>query len=122
MFDMNVQDNRCYCLARKLSTCQGQSSISPCTNYDSITVSFPHFYNSTNRQKEINGLKPDYSKHIGFLHLEPYLGIPINVSVRFQFNIQIAPIPGAKFPLLSLPMFWVNQVSQVGLLMHFYIF
>ncbi|OTF75767.1 CD36-like protein [Euroglyphus maynei] len=116
LFNSTYQSNRCYCLQSKLSKCQGWIDTSPCLGQLQVGSSFPHFYNSLRRQKTVIGLRPDYSKHIGYLDVEPNIGIPINGQIGIQFNMRISSIPIIGLQSIHntlLPMFWAEQSNQI---------
>lgn len=79
-------------------------------------ASLPHFYNSFRRQKTVIGLQPDYSKHIGYLDVEPNIGMPINGRIAVQFNMRISSIPMIGLQSIRntiLPMFWAEQSNTI---------
>ncbi|XP_075585145.1 sensory neuron membrane protein 1 isoform X3 [Dermatophagoides farinae] len=116
LFNSTNKLNRCYCLQSKLSKCQGWIDTSPCLGQLKVGSSFPHFYNSLRRQETVKGLQPDYSKHIGYLDVEPNIGMPINGRIAIQFNMHVSSIPiiGLKsIRSTMLPMFWAEQSNTI---------
>ena len=78
-------------------------------------LSFPHFLNTPKRFQEVNGLQPDPTKHMGYLDVEPQLGIPMGAKISMQGTIAVKAISSvpsmSKLPTVVLPLFWVHEVK-----------
>lgn len=71
-------ENECFCteededLAEKYCTLDGIIDISACQNGIPLIISLPHFLNADPRiTSQIDGLKPNATKHRPELHVEP---------------------------------------------------
>lgn len=80
----------------------------------------PHFYNSPFLQKQVLGLKPDTEKHVGYMNIQPNLGIPIDAQVGFQANMAVSAFSGvdslSRLRNGLVPMFWIQEVFTQNLL------
>lgn len=117
MFDMSRPENHCNCIkGRTLDECDGWSDMGPCALGLPLGFTFPHFYGSTQRQSELEGLAPDKEKHVGYLEVEDNLGAPIYASMKLQAVLTIEPVwsvPSlSSLPKIKLPVFWVDVVSE----------
>ena len=64
----------------------GVLNLSECVNQP-VIMSSPHFlFGDPKFLNDIEGLKPDSSKHITQLYLEPMSGVPMIANKRLQFN------------------------------------
>ena len=94
----------------------GWCNMSPCYSGIPIGISMPHFLNSHYRQQDVDGVKPDLVKHLGYLDIEPQIGVPTGGLIGIQINIKLSPITQvsdmAKLPNVLLPMFWIKEVSE----------
>lgn len=115
MFDMSLPENQCYCLKEKLSQCDGWVDVSGCMEDTPLSLSLPHFYNSKRRQREVRGLQPDPERHLGYMDIQPNLGIPINAKVGLQMNIEVESVMGvstmSNIRATQLPMLWLTIVN-----------
>ncbi|XP_068081088.1 scavenger receptor class B member 1 isoform X2 [Anabrus simplex] len=92
----------------------GLSDLSPCYYGFPIAASNPHFlYGDPSLIDNIEGMKPERSKHISFAEVEPTTGVPMESCARSQSNLVLTKLTGLprsieKFSGLVLPMFWAE--------------
>ena len=115
MFDARLKRNKCRCLNNKpWQECDGWSDMSQCMFGAPIGISFPHFFNSPRRQREVNGLNPNADLHFGFLDMEPQLAVPVSAKLVFQGVLGVTPISSvsalSQLPNVKLPLVWVEMV------------
>ena len=95
----------------------GVMNVRPCTQGTPIAVSFPHFLHGN--WTHISGLienmsPPTAALHESYFEMEPTLGIPLAIQIRFQVQLMVEPDesfpPLAKLPHpYLLPLFWAQE-------------
>ena len=115
MFNSSRPENRCYCGRRSITECEGWTDMSGCNEGVPLGISLPHFVYSSRKQREIKGLKPDPQKHVGFMDIEPNIGIPVQASVGMQANLAMDSffmVPSlSQLRRTALPMMWIGTVG-----------
>ncbi|CAG9819613.1 unnamed protein product [Phaedon cochleariae] len=96
----------------------GVRNVTLCKFGAPALISFPHFYNADPYYlQDIDGLKPDASKHEMYLSLEPRTGLPLKVRAAFQLNLQVEEIVGItlleKVGKKLMPAFWFEQSAEL---------
>jgi len=84
-----------------------------------VFMSQPHFYQADPYFLSLleGGLTPDKEKHSSFIRLEPVAGAPVDVNVRMQVNVMLAPVQGIN--LLEnvsksfFPVLWSENAVSV---------
>ncbi|XP_072938810.1 protein peste-like [Epargyreus clarus] len=108
--------NTCYCNGE--CGFSGVMNVSACRYGSPSFISLPHFlYGDPQLRELVHGLDPDPEKHSFYFAVEPKLGIPLDVTARFQLNIYIEPTPYItlfeKIPKMMFPVLWVEQSVKV---------
>ncbi|XP_014369351.2 protein peste isoform X1 [Papilio machaon] len=109
-------ENSCFCNGE--CAWGGVMNVSSCRYGSPSFLSLPHFLHGDPRLLElVTGLEPDPDKHSFYFAVEPKLGVPLEVSARFQLNIWIEPTQNIelfeKVPKMLFPIFWVEQKVYV---------
>lgn len=109
-----INMGQCYCNGE--CSPMGVINITACRYGAPGFVSLPHFYKADPILREqVNGMKPNESKHSFYITLEPNTGVPLDVAARFQINILVQPsLSVALFrdvPKIYFPIFWFNLKS-----------
>ncbi|CAH2077138.1 unnamed protein product, partial [Iphiclides podalirius] len=104
--------NSCFCNGE--CAWGGVMNVSSCRFGSPSFLSLPHFLHGDPRLRElVTGMEPDPERHSFYFAVEPRLGVPLDVSARFQFNVWIEPTPNielyANVPKMLFPIFWVEQ-------------
>ncbi|CAK1540786.1 unnamed protein product [Leptosia nina] len=105
-------NNTCFC--KEECGWSGVMNVSACRFGAPAFLSLPHFlHGDADLRSKVDGLHPDPDKHSFYFGVEPKLGVPVDVSARFQFNVYLEPIPNialfANVPRMLFPVFWVQQ-------------
>lgn len=92
----------------------GVLNVSSCRFGSPVFLSFPHYYGADQYYlDQVEGLKPDKSKHEFYMTMEPTTGIPLDVAARFQLNILVEPHPNIALyenvKRVFLPVLWFEQ-------------
>ncbi|XP_041984368.1 protein peste-like isoform X1 [Aricia agestis] len=108
--------NSCFCNGECLWS--GVMNVSACRYGSPSFLSLPHFlHGDPDLLDKVEGLAPDPDLHTFYFAVEPRLGIPLDVSARFQYNVYLEPMPNialyANVPKMLFPIFWVQQKVQV---------
>ncbi|KAK4875495.1 hypothetical protein RN001_011917 [Aquatica leii] len=111
-----IPENKCYCNGQCVPS--GAVNVSACRYGTPAFVSLPHFYKADPiYTKMVDGLQPEQSKHELYITLEPKTGLPLDVAVRLQLNIMMAPVEHItlfeEIPTVLFPMLWFEQVATV---------
>ena len=95
-------------------------NISHCKQDAPIFISKPHFLGAPKYLKNITGLEPSNEKHQSWMDVEPWTGIPLKASVKFQVNIETQPEPAPPaglynmtYPSKIVPLLWFEQMAEV---------
>ncbi|VVD05292.1 unnamed protein product [Leptidea sinapis] len=104
--------NTCFCNGD--CAWSGVMNVSACRYGAPAFLSLPHFlHGDPELLTMVNGLNPDPKKHSFYFAIEPKLGVPVDVSARFQFNVFMEPSPNIALyenvPKMLFPVFWVEQ-------------
>ncbi|UYV72752.1 scav-3 [Cordylochernes scorpioides] len=87
--------NSCYYPQKQFP--YGVTGIAPCQYDAPAYLSAPHFYQADPSYLEkIDGLKPDPNLHEFFMDIEPYTGIAVGISAKFQANLYLSRINGVN--------------------------
>ncbi|XP_014244542.1 protein croquemort-like isoform X2 [Cimex lectularius] len=117
-FDNGTLDpsNECFCEGECIPS--GVLNVTKCRYGAPGYVSFPHFFLADESYiNAVEGLKPDPEKHTLYITLEPETGIPLDVSARFQVNIQLSPYDYLNImkdvPSIVFPMLWFEHTATI---------
>ncbi|CAF4893469.1 unnamed protein product [Pieris macdunnoughi] len=115
-FSPSTPDHTCFC--DEECGWRGVMNVSACRYGAPAFLSLPHFLHGDQELRDkVQGLSPDPKKHSFYFGVEPKLGVPVDVSARFQFNVFIEPTPNiAMFesaPRMLFPVFWVQQKVMI---------
>lgn len=91
MFNMSRVENWCYCFDdRSKAECDGYTDISGCFENIPLALTHPHFLGSNYVGSKILGLsRPTLENDLSYMDIEPVLGVPITVAIKFQINLII---------------------------------
>lgn len=84
-------DNQCYC-DQEAGTCppRGLYNSTSCAFGSPIFMSLPHMLDTdSDISGGVTGLKPDIELHGSYLHMQPFMGFPMEGKTRLQLNIQV---------------------------------
>ncbi|XP_026732809.1 protein peste-like isoform X1 [Trichoplusia ni] len=109
--------NTCFCNGE--CAWSGVMNVSACRFGSPAFLSLPHFLDGDPQLREaVEGMRPDPDAHSFYFAVEPRLGVPLDVSARFQLNIYIEPSPNVglyqNVPRMLFPIFWVEQKVQIN--------
>ncbi|XP_074595030.1 protein croquemort-like [Brevipalpus obovatus] len=119
LFDYNIPENKCYCLGN-VCPANGVYNTSACTHGSPVFISFPHYlYADPIHANNIKGLKPDPSKHIFYMDMEPKLGVPIDTHARIQVNVFVYKsdnmyVVSDLISNLMIPAIWSETTAMVS--------
>nr|XP_042898247.1 uncharacterized protein LOC107437591 [Parasteatoda tepidariorum] len=104
-------DNACYEVNGERAS--GVLDVGPCQFDAPALLSYPHFHMADpSYVKAINGLSPKLDAHGSYLEVEPISGFTMNISIKFQMNIQMERVRGVlqfdNVPEGIFPVFWVD--------------
>ncbi|OTF70560.1 CD36-like protein [Euroglyphus maynei] len=110
-------DNECFCIEEDEELAEkrcvdGIFDLAGCQNGIPLIISLPHFLDADPTVVEqIEGLKPDPSKHRPELHIEPTMGLVIHGDSRLQMSIRVVPNENMNGfnklrDELYIPIFW----------------
>ncbi|KAJ2950287.1 hypothetical protein O0L34_g11650 [Tuta absoluta] len=104
--------NTCFCNGECLWS--GVMNVSACRFGSPAFISLPHFlHGDPQLRQKVTGMDPDRGKHDFYFSVEPNVGVPIDVSARFQLNFLLEPSPNFALykdvPRMLFPVFWVQQ-------------
>lgn len=119
----NISED-CYKMSNNVVVPNGLVDYSKCTYGVPIAVSQPHFLGFEGPWNDnIDGLKPDEEKHLSKYLIEPVMGVPIDLIARIQSNMIMPKISKSldihldKFSEMIVPMFWLEVVSMIDLVL-----
>uniref|UniRef100_A0A2L2XXN3 Scavenger receptor class B member 1 n=1 Tax=Parasteatoda tepidariorum TaxID=114398 RepID=A0A2L2XXN3_PARTP len=104
-------DNACYEVHGERAS--GVLDVGPCQFDAPALLSYPHFHMADpSYVKAINGLSPKSDVHGSYMDVEPISGFTMNISIKFQMNIQMERVRGVlqfdNVPEGIFPVFWVD--------------
>nr|WBU77219.1 sensory neuron membrane protein [Odontothrips loti] len=109
------KENQCYC-HDETEDClpSGVFNASACNFGAPVLFSFPHFLHGEPRLfNNLQGLKPDISKHDMYVDIHPKLGLTLGGKSRLQVNVQVRRADSVMTQLMShfkdlsiLPIAW----------------
>ncbi|KAF2901037.1 hypothetical protein ILUMI_05149, partial [Ignelater luminosus] len=86
-----VPENKCYCGGECVPS--GTMNITSCAYGAPTFLSLPHFYGADPYYvAQVEGLKPEKSKHEFFVTLEPRIGFCVDIALRLQFSFLLHPV------------------------------
>ncbi|XP_060529969.1 uncharacterized protein LOC132704160 [Cylas formicarius] len=106
------QENSCFCIDECIPS--GVLDVSRCRQDSPSFLSFPHFYAADPYYRDqIQGMKPDGSKHEFFIIIEPKSGIIMDIGAQMQLNMLLQPIFGitlySNVQKTFVPIFYFSQ-------------
>ncbi|XP_075148935.1 scavenger receptor class B member 1 [Haematobia irritans] len=117
-FDSNWTDSNssCFCTNKKCLK-KGLGNITPCYYNIPLAISFPHFYNGDPTLLDgFEGLSPNEEKHGSQVAIQPQLGIPMKIAMRFQINLLVDDVKFnrdmSKFRNKVFPLIWMEVGVQ----------
>ncbi|KAJ8687763.1 hypothetical protein QAD02_023557 [Eretmocerus hayati] len=116
-FGLDVESDptqKCFCYAPDKCPKKGAYDLFKCIGIPAV-VTNPHFYNADpDYLNMVHGLSPNEDKHMFVMDFEPFVGCPLQVRERLQFNIFIERNEKVKLmeklPNALLPILWIDQV------------
>lgn len=124
LYDSNKTSDSCYCMepgngtAANSSMCfnEGLFDIATCRYGSHMVVSQPHFYkaNDVLLSNETNVPPVNESVDVSYLEIEPWTGIPLDVSIKLQLNFDLRSYPAYKMMNRRqlVPLLWFEQTAQ----------
>ena len=111
-----IPENECYCAGKCVPS--GVFNVSSCRYGLPVYGSLPHFYKADKfYSQNVDGLKPERSKHESYIVLEPTTGIPIEAALRIQLNMLLHPIKNIMVyedvPEIYFPLFWIECIATL---------
>ncbi|XP_075974431.1 protein peste-like isoform X2 [Anticarsia gemmatalis] len=108
--------NTCFCNGE--CAWSGVMNVSACRFNSPAFLSLPHFLHGDPQLREaVEGMEPNPEEHSFYFAVEPKLGVPLDVSARFQLNIYMEPSPNVALyqnvPRMLFPIFWVEQKVKI---------
>lgn len=105
-------ENKCFSAGEAVPS--GVMNVTACRFGTPVFMSFPHFYAADPfYAAQVEGLRPDKSKHEFYMTLEPNTGIPLDVAARLQINMLVTPFENIgmyqKVPRMFFPVLWFEQ-------------
>ncbi|XP_075544565.1 scavenger receptor class B member 1-like isoform X1 [Dermacentor variabilis] len=102
-------ENECFAAGRTLP--DGGANLGPCKQGAPLVLSFPHFlYADSSYRADVDGMNPDPKRHQFFFHIEPTLGVTVNVRGRIQVSVVLERVfglgPFSRVAEGVLPLFW----------------
>ena len=115
--DKHPSGERCFC-TKEDSNCfgDGVADISPCNQDAPIAVSKPHFLDAAEKLTDTIGLNPSRGNHDTLVDVEPWTGLPLKASVKFQINIETEPeeeLYKMTYPKKMVPLLWFETKAEV---------
>ncbi|XP_054724792.1 scavenger receptor class B member 1-like [Uloborus diversus] len=104
-------ENYCYDLTPGRPS--GILDVSPCQFGAPVFISFPHFHMADpSYLKSIVGLNPNAEDHDSHLDVEYVTGISVDISIKFQINIEVSRVNGiTQFDKVTegiFPILWAD--------------
>ena len=117
----HLSGEKCFCVDKNEDDCSDElMDISYCKQDAPIFISKPHFLDALKHLENITGLEPSKEKHESWMDVEPWTGIPLKASVKFQVNIETQPEPAPPaglynmtYPSKIVPLLWFEQMAEV---------
>lgn len=111
---VDSEEDKCYCI---YDECFGEGvlDVGPCQRDAPFAVTKPHFLGAEHLIKKDKGLNPDPAKHDSYLDVEPWTGMSLAASMRFQVNIETRPentLAKITFPKKILPLLWIEETAS----------
>ncbi|CAH0712826.1 unnamed protein product, partial [Brenthis ino] len=107
-----IKENKCFC---RHGNClpEGLIDVTDCYYGFPIALSYPHFYKGDEiLSSKVEGLTPNKEEHETSFWIEPFSGLPLDVSSKFQINMALGDISGIKnterFANMYLPLLWFD--------------
>ncbi|CAG9856254.1 unnamed protein product [Phyllotreta striolata] len=107
------ESNKCFC--RKNTKCKpkGLLDVRDCYYGFPIALSYPHFLDADKHlSANVTGMNPDPSKHKTYFIIQPESGLPIELAVRYQINMDLGSIKTIanceRFENMVLPLLWTE--------------
>ncbi|XP_071962404.1 scavenger receptor class B member 1-like [Antedon mediterranea] len=96
----------------------GTFPVAKCRDNSPISISNPHFLDGTEQlQNSVGGLHPNEKYHLNFLSLENIMGMPFELAIRIQLNIQTIKSSSIKqtgnIQTLQFPILWFEEIVTV---------
>ncbi|OQR70444.1 scavenger receptor class B member 1-like [Tropilaelaps mercedesae] len=93
---------------------QGLFDVRACQHDFPALLSLPHFLHADDKiLQDVDGLRPDVTKHDLHLDVFPLLGIPVRPAVRVQLNVRIwrhLDLSRSGNPSIVYPVLWQEIV------------
>lgn len=107
-----------YCFQTDPELKSGVLDVSNCWYGAPVVLSFPHFYLADSSFLEnIDGLSPNKNDHGSHIAAEPVTGVTVDLSIKFQMNLNIKPVEELKsFENVTAgvyPVFWLDIKVQL---------
>ncbi|ODM99666.1 Scavenger receptor class B member 1, partial [Orchesella cincta] len=110
-FCPNIEDEPDKCLKK------GTSDLGPCRDGAPVAMSMPHFLDADSQYAEESGLVSDPSKHEAFMDIEPFFGVILQASKRYQINLMLTRLKGiasfSKVPEILFPLLWIDESTSL---------
>ncbi|CAG7728108.1 unnamed protein product [Allacma fusca] len=116
--------NNCFCPSGKAGeqkSCDrdGIVDVGPCSEGAPLLLSQPHFVGGEESLlQDVEGMEPDFEKHVSLFDLEPITGTLMKSSSRMQFNVELVPnedMPTfAKVKRAIVPFVWTEETITAG--------
>ncbi|XP_075219507.1 scavenger receptor class B member 1-like isoform X2 [Lycorma delicatula] len=114
-----IKENKCFC---RKGHClrNGLIDVTDCYYGFPIALSYPHFLHSDPHLiTQVDGMKPDPSKHTTYFIVNPESGLPLKLSVKIQINLALGNLQSmtncGKLSNIVIPMLW-SDIGMDGLL------
>ena len=115
--DKHMSGENCFCTQEDGCYGEGLMDVSPCKQDAPISISKPHFLGAERHLKNISGLSPTPEKHDPWIDVEPWTGIPLEASIKFQVNIKTSHgkdfLHPITYPNKIVPLMWFQQNAVV---------
>ena len=125
LYDSEKDSDNCYCTKDKVTDCykKGLMDIARCRLDSHIVVSQPHFLDVDDeviKSAKNNVSAPVRDVHSSSLHLEPFTGVPLSVSVKLQINFELQTYhlfdinkTTYEYKKQVVPILWFEQSAQI---------
>ncbi|CAK1592881.1 unnamed protein product [Parnassius mnemosyne] len=107
-----IEENKCFC-REGICLPEGLVDVTDCYYGFPIALSYPHFYKGDDILfGKVEGLTPNKEQHETRFWVQPYSGLPLDVSTKFQINLALGDISAInnveRFSNMYLPLLWFD--------------
>lgn len=118
LFANSTENPDNYCFEVNKERPSGILDISHCQYGAPVFMSFPHFYMADPSYLDsINGLNPLEAMHGSHIDVEPVTGVSVDITVRFQINVEIQTLKDFYFfedvTKGIFPVFWAELSLKI---------